>query len=59
MVKNEKQHIEKTVQTRLSADSPEPYKLRLPRLLTSVPRILRLWWSVSVSTMLEKLGFKN
>ena len=44
MVKNEKQHIEKTrAKQGFPADSPEPYniKLRLLRLLTSVPRTLR------------------
>jgi len=60
MVKNEKQHIEKTrAKQGFPADSPEPIKLRLPRLLTSGQESYALWCLFPVSTMLEKLGFKK
>ena len=61
MVKNEKQHIEKTrAKQGFSADSPEPYKIAASTPFDFGAKNLTPYGGLfPVSTMLEKLGFKK
>src|SRR6266403_5888288 len=61
MVKNEKQHIEKTrAQQGFPADSPEPYKIAASTPFDFGAKNLKPYGGLfPVSTMLEKLGFKK
>ena len=61
MVKNEKQHIEKTrAKQGFPADSPEPYKIAASTPFDFGAKNLTPYGGLfPVSTMLEKLGFKK
>src|SRR2546430_7652090 len=61
MVKNEKQHIEKTrAKQGFPADSPEPYKIAPSTPFDFGAKNLTPYGGLfPVSTMLEKLGFKE
>src|ERR1700745_2438168 len=61
MVKNEKQHIEKIrAKQGFPADSPEPYKIAASTPFDFGAKNLTPYGGLfPVSTMLEKLGFKN
>src|SRR5712664_3946524 len=61
MVKNEKQHIEKTrAKQGFPADSPEPYKIAASTPFDFSAKNLTPYGGLfPVSTMLEKLGFKK
>src|SRR2546430_12218951 len=61
MVKNEKQHIEKTrAKQGFPADSPEPYKIVASTPFDFGAKNLTPYGGLfPVSTMLEKLGFKR
>ncbi len=62
MVKNEKQHIEKTrAKQGFPADSPEPYKIAASTPFDFGAKNLTPYGGLFpvVSTMLEKLGFKK